>query len=170
MGMTVVEVNGLSPAAFLAAFSDVAEHSPWVAEGAASLRPYVSREAMIAAFAEVVAKAPEAQQLALIRSHPDLAGRAATAGEMAADSKREQAGAGLDAHTPAEFRRFAELNARYRDTFGFPFIFAVRGATKTQILEAFEARIGNARAQEFATALAEINRIVRFRIEERVLP
>jgi len=168
--MTVAAVNGLSPAAFLAAFGDVAEHSRWVAEGAAALRPYASREAMIAAFAEVVAKAPEAQQLALIRCHPDLAGRAAMAGEMAADSEREQAGAGLDTLTPAEFRRFAELNARYRDTFGFPFIFAVKGATKSQILEAFEARIGNARAREFATALAEINRIFRFRIADRILP
>jgi 2-oxo-4-hydroxy-4-carboxy-5-ureidoimidazoline decarboxylase len=170
MGMTVAEVNGLSPAAFLAAFGDVAERSSWVAEGAATLRPYASREAMIAAFAEVVAKAPEAQQLALIRSHPDLAGRAAMIGDMAADSKREQAGAGLGALTPAEFRRFTELNTRYRDTFGFPFIFAVKGATKSQILEAFEARIGNARAREFATALVEVNRIFRFRIEERVLP
>jgi 2-oxo-4-hydroxy-4-carboxy-5-ureidoimidazoline decarboxylase len=168
--MTLAAANGLSPAAFIAAFRDVAEHSPWVAEGAAALRPYADREAMIAAFAEVVAKAPEAQQLALIRSHPDLAGRAAMAGEMAADSKREQAGAGLAALTPAEFRRFTELNTRYRDTFGFPFIFAVKGATKSQILEAFEARIDNARAREFATALAEINRIFRFRIEDRVLP
>jgi 2-oxo-4-hydroxy-4-carboxy-5-ureidoimidazoline decarboxylase len=170
MAMTLAAVNGLSPAAFISAFGDVAEHSPWVAEGAAALRPYANREAMIAAFAEVVAQAPEAQQLALIRSHPDLAGRAAVAGEMAADSKREQAGAGLGALTPEEFRRFAELNRRYRDTFGFPFIFAVRGATKSQILEAFEARIGNAPAREFATALAEIHRIFRFRIEERVLP
>jgi 2-oxo-4-hydroxy-4-carboxy-5-ureidoimidazoline decarboxylase len=170
MAMPVAAANGLSPAAFLAGFGDVAEHSPWVAEGAEALRPYASREAMIAAFAEVVARAPEAQQLALIRSHPDLAGRAAMAGDVAADSKREQAGAGLGALTPAEFRRFTELNARYRDTFGFPFIFAVKGATKSQILEAFEARIENTWAREFATALAEINRILRFRIEERVLP
>jgi 2-oxo-4-hydroxy-4-carboxy-5-ureidoimidazoline decarboxylase len=170
VAMTVAAVNGLSPSAFVAAFGDVAEHSPWVAEGAAALRPYASREAMIAAFAEVVAKAPETQQLALVRSHPDLAGRAAMAGEMAADSKREQAGAGLDALTPAEFRRFTELNTRYRETFGFPFIFAVKGATKSQILEAFEARIDNDQAREFATALAEINRIFRFRIEDRVVP
>jgi 2-oxo-4-hydroxy-4-carboxy-5-ureidoimidazoline decarboxylase len=170
MVMTVAAVNGLSPDAFVAAFGDVAEHSPWVAEGAAALRPYTNREAMIAALAEVVAQAPEAQQLALIRSHPDIAGRAAMAGEMAPDSKREQAGAGLDTLTPAEFRRFAELNARYRDIFGFPFIFAVKGAPKSQILEAFEARICNTRAREFATALDEINRIFRFRIEDRVLP
>ena len=170
MPMTVATVNGLSRPAFVATFGDVAENSPWVAEGAAALRPYAGREAMIAAFAEVVAKAPEAQQLALIRSHPDLAGRAAMVGEMAAESKREQTGAGLDALTPAEFRRFTELNTRYRDTFGFPFIFAVKGATKSQILEAFEARIDNPRPKEFVTALAEISRIVRFRIEQRVRP
>ena len=170
MPMTVATVNGLPLSAFVADFGDVAENSPWVAEGAAALRPYASREAMIAAFAEVVAKAPEAQQLALIRSHPDLAGRAAMVGEMAAESKREQTGAGLDALTPAEFRRFTELNTRYRDTFGFPFIFAVKGATKSQILEAFEARIDNPRPKEFVTALAEISRIVRFRIEQRVRP
>jgi 2-oxo-4-hydroxy-4-carboxy-5-ureidoimidazoline decarboxylase len=168
--MSVAAVNGLAPAAFVAAFGDVAEHSPWVAEGAEARRPYADREAMIAAFADAVARAPHAQQLALIRAHPDLAGRAARAGEMAEDSKREQAGAGLDTLTEAEFRRFTDLNGRYRDKFGFPFIFAVRGATKFQILDAFAERIDNARPVEFATALAQINRIFRFRIEERVAP
>jgi 2-oxo-4-hydroxy-4-carboxy-5-ureidoimidazoline decarboxylase len=162
-------VNRMTPEAFVAAFGDVAEHSPWVAAGAAALRPFRSRDAMIAAFADTVASAPESRQRALLEAHPDLAGRAAIAGALTRDSKNEQAGAGLDALTPDEFARFTDLNRTYRERNGIPFIFAVKGATKHDILRGFEARIGNSPDTEFQTALGQVARIIRFRLEDRVL-
>lgn len=166
--LTIDAVNGLSAEAFVTHFGDVAEHSPWVAELAATRRLFTSREALVAAFDAAMQAAPRERQLALIRAHPDLAGKAAIAGEMAEDSKKEQAGAGLDRLSADEFARFTALNDAYKDKFGFPFIFAVKGATKDMILAAFESRIGNDPATEFATALAQIARIFRFRLEDRV--
>ena len=168
--LAIATVNALSPADFVARFGDVAEHSPWVAEAAAGLRPFASREAMIEAFADVVGRASHDARLALIRAHPDLAGKAARAGAVAEDSRREQAGVGLDGLTEAEYARFTELNDAYRARFGFPFIFAVKGATKTMILDAFVARLPNDAETEFETALAQIHRIFRFRLEDRIAP
>ena len=173
--MSVAAVNALGAAAFIALFGDIAENSPWVAERAASARPFADRDEVAAAFVAAVRDAPPESQLELIRAHPDLADRAAVAddagsGGIAVESRREQAGAGLDRLTPAEFERFAELNTRYRARFGFPFIFAVKGANKQMILAAFEERIGNDSATERATALANVERILRFRIEDRIAP
>ena len=166
--LDIAGVNALSPDDFVARFGDVAEHSPWVAETAARERPFASREAMIEAFAAAVAGASHEARLALIRAHPDLAGKAARAGTMAEDSRREQAGVGLDSLTEVEYARFTDLNTRYRDKFGFPFIFAVKGATKGMILDAFEARSADDVETEFATALAQVARIFRFRLEDRI--
>jgi 2-oxo-4-hydroxy-4-carboxy-5-ureidoimidazoline decarboxylase len=168
--MTCDEVNGMSREAFVAAFGDVAEHSPWVAEAAAEGRPFSDPEALIAAFQRAIGEAPRDQQLALIRVHPDLAGKAALAGELAEDSRREQKGAGLDRLTSEEFARFIRLNDAYTARFGFPFIFAVKGATKHQILDAFGVRLENDADEEFRTALEQVSRIVRFRLEDRVCP
>ncbi|MCT8974113.1 2-oxo-4-hydroxy-4-carboxy-5-ureidoimidazoline decarboxylase [Microbaculum marinisediminis] len=158
----------MDPAAFVAAFADIAEHSPWVAERAAAERPFRDRSAVVDAFARAVRSADADDRLALLRAHPDLAGRAAIAGQIGADSRSEQAGAGLDRLTADEFTRFTEMNTAYRDRFGFPFILAVRGATKHDILAAFEARIDNDRAGEFETALEQVCRIMRFRLEDRI--
>jgi 2-oxo-4-hydroxy-4-carboxy-5-ureidoimidazoline decarboxylase len=168
--LSVAAVDAFDAAAFVARFGDVAEHSPWVAERAAAMRPFADREAMIAAFAAAVDAADEAAQLSLLNAHPDLAGRAAIAGAIADDSKREQAGAGLDRLTAAEHARFLDLNDRYKARFHHPFILAVKGATKHDILAAFEARIGNTPDVERATALAQVKRIFRFRLEDRVQP
>ena len=172
--LSIDALNALDAAAFAARFGDVAEHSPWVAEAAARDRPFADRQALIGAFVDAVRAAPPQAQLALLRAHPDLADRAAVAahaaGSIAAESRREQAGAGLDRLTAAEFDRFGELNNRYRRRFGFPFIFAVKGATKDAILAAFEERIDNPVATERALALANVERILRFRIEDRVAP
>ena len=167
---SIETVNALDTGAFVARFGDVAEDSPWVAEAAFAARPFADREALVEAFAVAVRSASRRKQLALLRAHPDLAGRAAVAGDVAEDSRREQAGAGLDRLTSAEFARFSDLNARYRERFGFPFIFAVKGATKDAILAAFEARVGNDAETERAAALAHVERIFRFRIEDRVAP
>ena len=118
--LSIDAVNALSEADFTARFGDVAERSPWVAETAAHARPFADRPALIAAFADAVRTALPEAQLALLRAHPDLADRAAIAGDgIAAESRREQAGAGLDRLTAAEFARFGDLNTRYRERFGF---------------------------------------------------
>lgn len=164
--ISIADINALPPAAFLDRFGDVAEHSPWVAREAFAARPFESREELVEAFSRALRAANRDAQLALIRAHPDLATRA----KLTADSTREQAGAGLDTLTPAEFETFTRLNTAYKARFGFPFIFAVRGATKHMILEAFQARVGHGTEEEFATALEQICRIFRFRIEDRVEP
>jgi 2-oxo-4-hydroxy-4-carboxy-5-ureidoimidazoline decarboxylase len=166
--VTVEQVNTLSREAFVATFGDVAEHSPWVAERAAARRPFADREAMAEAFIDAIFDAEDAEKLALVRAHPDLAGRAAVTGEIAEESKREQAGAGLDKLTPEEFARFTELNDAYRARFQFPFILAVKGADKHQILESFQKRIGSDPEAELAMAIRQVARIVTFRLEDRV--
>lgn len=166
--MTLDEVNAAAPEAFLALFGGIAEHTSWVAERALSRRPYQSRRAMVEAFQNAVTTATVQEQRRLIEAHPDLAGKAALAGDVGPDSAREQAGAGLDTLTADEFARFSRLNAMYRERFGFPFIFAVRGATKHQILDSFAARVDGGTDEEFLTALAQVLRIIRFRLEDRV--
>lgn len=163
-------VNALDEDGFVAHFGDIAEHSAWVAKHAAASRPFADRDAMVAAFETAMRSAGEADILCLIRAHPDLAGRAAIDGTMADASKREQAGVGLDRLTMDEYVRFIVLNDNYKRRFGFPFIFAVKGATKQMILAAFEARLGNDAATEFETAMTQIARIFRFRIEDKVAP
>lgn len=167
--VSLAAVNAMSEAEFIAAFGGIAEHSSWVAEEAAKRRPFPSRAAMIEAFQVAIGEAGADRQRALLGAHPDLAGRAAIAGDLTDDSRREQAGAGLDRLTPEEFARFTMLNTVYRERFGIPFIFAVRGAGKHRILAAFEARIDNAADVEFATALEQVCRIVAFRLEDRIL-
>lgn len=165
---SLAEINRMPKPEFVAAFGDVAEHSAWVAEEAHALGPFAARQDLITAFETAMRDASHGAQLDLIRAHPDLAGKAAMAGKMAEDSKKEQAGAGLDQLTAEEFARFTDLNGRYLAKFGFPFIFAVKGATKDMILAAFETRIDNETDQEFETALQQIARIFRFRLEDRV--
>ena len=164
--MSIAEVNAMSPKAFIEAFGDVAEHAPWVAREADAARPFASREALVRHFETAIRAANRDAQLALVRAHPDLATRA----KLTDDSTREQAGAGLNTLTADEFARFTDLNTRYRERFGFPFIFAVKGATKHMILESFAARVGNDPHVEFETALAQVCRIFRFRLEDRVSP
>ena len=145
-------------------FGDIAEHAPWVAERAANNRPFADRDAMISAFQNVILQADKPDQLALIRAHPDLAGKA----KLTKDSQQEQKGAGLDTLSADELSRFTRLNDAYKARFGFPFIFAVKGADKFAILDSFEQRVDNDKDQEFATALAMVCKIVEFRLQDRV--
>ena len=115
--------------------------------------------------ADILLSASHEAQLALINAHPDLAGKAAIRGELTAASSAEQAGAGIQDCSPEEFARFTALNAAYKARFGFPFIKAVKGSNRQQILAAFEQRLHHSPEQEFATALAEINRIALFRLQ-----
>ena len=166
--ITWSEVNALTDQDFVAQFGDVAEHSPWVASRAAQARPFENVPALVDAFQQAILEAPRSEQLALLRAHPDLAGRAARLGTLTADSTREQKGAGLDTLNDEEWSRFHDLNERYKALFGIPFIFAVKGATKHQILAAFEARLTTTHAEEYLTALTQVLRIVRFRLEAQL--
>ena len=158
----------LDRAAFVAAYGGVYEHSPWVAEAlfdAGLTAADDSAAALAARMAQTVEAAEDGAKLALLRAHPELAGRLAVAGALTADSTAEQASAGLDRCTPEEFAEFHALNERYRARFGFPFIVAVRGLGRQDILAAFRRRAGNDRAAEFAAALAQVHRIARLRLE-----
>lgn len=153
--------------AFLARFGGVYEHSPWIAAAAfdAGLGPATdSAEGLAAAMEAVVDAAPKTAQLALLRAHPDLAGRLAVAGALTAHSAAEQAGAGLDSLSAAEYDRFHALNTAYVARFGFPFIIAVQGLDRHRILDAFERRSAQDRASEFAEALSQVHRIAYLRL------
>jgi 2-oxo-4-hydroxy-4-carboxy-5-ureidoimidazoline decarboxylase len=157
-------VNGLERAAFVARLGGIYEHSPWVAERAFAARPFASLDALHGAMQAALLAATPEEQLALIRAHPELLGRMEAA-QLTAASRSEQAGAGLDRCTAHERARMRELNERYRGKFGFPFIVAVKGLDWAAIIERMEARLAHARAAELATALVEIGRIARFRLE-----
>jgi 2-oxo-4-hydroxy-4-carboxy-5-ureidoimidazoline decarboxylase len=160
------DVNAMDPEAFVAAFGSVAEATAWVAAEAEGYRPFATRDAMVTAFAAAIADAEPEQQMALLRAHPELA----ASRFMTDDSAREQRGAGLDRLSDGERSRLLSLNSAYRQRFGFPFIVAVRGARRDDIVAALEARLRNPPAAEFQRALVEVQRIVRFRIEDRVAP
>lgn len=144
----------------------VAEGSPWVADRAWGLGPFAGPDDTADAFARVVRAASPEEQLALIRAHPDLAGRAALAGELTAESAGEQRSAGLDRLTPADLERLTRLNEAYRARFGFPFVICVRGRGVDEILASAEGRLGNDPDAERARAIEEIAAIMRLRIED----
>ncbi len=167
--MTTIEhLNACDEEAFVAAVGFAFEHSPWIARAAYAQRPYRDAAALHAAMVAIVAAAPNDAQVALIAAHPDLAGRVAREGRLTAASSSEQAGAGLDALTPAEIAHFDTANGAYRERFGFPFVICARENTKTSILAALSHRVGNDRATEITTALAEIAKIAWLRIEGAV--
>jgi OHCU decarboxylase len=156
--------DGLDRDAFVARLGGVAEGSPWVAERAWELGPFADVDALADAFRAVIASAPAERQLALIRAHPDLAGRAALAGELSPESAGEQASAGLDRLTPAQLAEFHRLNDAYRERFGFPFVVCVREHTTRSILLAYRRRLENDADAERGTALEEIAKIIRLRL------
>ncbi|MDP3895685.1 MAG: 2-oxo-4-hydroxy-4-carboxy-5-ureidoimidazoline decarboxylase, partial [Mesorhizobium sp.] len=157
---------------FVARFGSIFEHSPWIAERAFDLElgpAHDSAGGLHNALARIFRSASEAERLGVLRAHPDLAGKLAAAKRLTAESTAEQASAGLDALTEIERARFTELNTAYVALFGFPFIIAVKGLTKAEILASFESRIGNSRADEFATACRQVERIARLRLAD-ILP
>ena len=158
--------------AFVAAFGGVFEHSPWIAERAYELelgRAHDTAGGLHNALCRAFRSATPSERLDVLKAHPDLAGKLAAARRLTPESAKEQASAGLDALTDAERDTFSKLNAGYVATFGFPFIIAVKGKSKDEILAAFEARIGNDRATEFDTACKEVERIALLRLRE-ILP
>src|SRR5215471_17851451 len=166
--MALASLNAADEAGFMAALGDVHEHAPWVAQAALKQRPFATLAALHAAMMEAVRAAPPEQQLALIKGHPDLAGKAARAGTMTVDSKAEQASAGLDRLAEAEFAQFHRLNDAYREKFGMPFIICVRRHSKDSILQQFERRLQNTMSAGTETALGEIFRIAALRLDQRI--
>jgi OHCU decarboxylase len=151
---------------FIARYGGIYEHSPWVAEQVSTLGGDIEDLSVLAVLmADCVDNAAVEQQLELIRAHPDLAGKAQVAGELTQASTAEQASAGLDQCSPQEFARFQELNDAYLQKFGFPFVMAVRGQDRVAILEAFAQRLDNDYELEFETALIEIHKIARLRLD-----
>ena len=164
--MTIAHLNSLDRAAFTAALGHLFEHSPWVAEDTWPQRPFRDAAHLHASLCASMWAAPKDQQLALIRAHPDLAGRLAQQNQLTAESTREQASAGLTALSAAELARFQDLNADYLARFGFPFIICARLNNRATILAAMQARVANSPETEFATALGEIEKIAQLRLND----
>ena len=163
--LDITHINGMSQAEFAEALGGVFEHSPWVAAGAWAARPFAMADSLHKAMMDTVRGASAEQRLRLLRAHPDLAGKAARAGSMTADSVSEQSGAGLDRLSDGEYERFNRLNSAYREKFDFPFIIAVKNHTLESILDAFEERLGHTFEEESEAALAEVGAISRLRLD-----
>ncbi|HEX4407457.1 MAG TPA: 2-oxo-4-hydroxy-4-carboxy-5-ureidoimidazoline decarboxylase [Xanthobacteraceae bacterium] len=166
--ITLEELNHMDRDAFVAALGEVFEHAPWVAENAFAAKPFAGVHVLYDAMISAVRNADNDRQMALIKGHPDLAGKAALAGEITDDSKREQSSAGLDLLSDDEFANFHRLNDTYHKKFDIPFIVCVRRHGKDSILRQFEKRLGNDTAAEHKAALDEIFRIVALRLDQRV--
>jgi 2-oxo-4-hydroxy-4-carboxy-5-ureidoimidazoline decarboxylase len=166
--LSIEELSAMDREAFVRSIGDVFEHSPWIAAATWSRRPFRDAHHLHAELCATLRNAPQEQQLALIRAHPDLAGRLARERRLGAASSREQAAAGLEQLDPDEEQRFQRLNAAYRERFGFPFVICARLNARDAILAAMEQRAGNAPADEFKTALAEIEKIAELRLRDRV--
>ncbi len=151
---------------FVKHYGGIYEHSAWVAEETSDEGKLTDNvDDLAELFAECVDNASYERRLALIKAHPDLAGRASIAGELTEASNVEQASAGIDQCTPEEFARFQDLNERYKAKFGFPFVMAVRNSNRHEILAAFETRLSHDLDDEFERAIAEIHKIARLRLE-----
>ena len=165
---TIAQLNAMSDAQFVQIVGAVYEHSPWVAERVVSQRPFASADALRTAMRNAVQNAGEAQQIKLVRAHPELAGAAAARGEMTAASTSEQGGAGLDQLSPEELARLQDLNAQYSKKFGFPFVMAVRGYNRQAIFDAMTKRLSNDRNTELHNSLEQIDRVVGFRLNDLI--
>jgi FAD-dependent urate hydroxylase len=162
----IEKINALDRDAFVSQLGSLYEHSPWTADRAFIKRPFADEASLAAALADAVDKASEAEQLALIRAHPELAGDKLRAKALTHASFSEQAGAGLDRLSPTEIAEWARLNAAYRERFGFPFVICVRLHTKDEILSALNRRLTRTAAAEMAEAIKQIHDIARLRLTD----
>lgn len=168
MSVSLDTLNSSHRDGFVAALGSLFEHSPWVAEAAYEKRPFATVSALHEAMMQAVLDSPRDRQIAFLKAHPDLAGKAARAGDMAPASVSEQAGLGLDRLSDAEYATFQRLNGAYFERFGFPFIVCVRRQTRDAVLASYEPRLANDEASELARALDEIAHITRLRLVEAV--
>ena len=168
MQPTLGALNACDREAFVDALGHLFEHSPWVAEETFDKRPFESVDGLHAALCATMLAAPAERQLALVRAHPDLAGRLAQAGQLTDSSSGEQAAAGLDRLTAAEASEIQRLNDDYQARFGFPFVICARLNDKEMILAAMRSRSGSTPEAELSTALGEIAKIARLRLNDAV--
>jgi 2-oxo-4-hydroxy-4-carboxy-5-ureidoimidazoline decarboxylase len=164
--LTLQWLNAADLAAFTSALGHVFEHSPWVAEQTWPRRPFRDAAHLHAELCATLRGAEAARQLALIRAHPDLAGRLAQAGQLTAESAREQAAAGLTALDARELAQFQQLNSAYRARFGFPFVICARLNDRATIQRALSGRMQNTPQEEHGAALAEIEKIAWLRLQD----
>jgi OHCU decarboxylase len=168
---TLQHLNSCDTATFVDTMRGIYEHSPWIPERAAAQRPFASLAALKLALQDAVGRAGEDEQLSLLRAHPELAGKAAIAGALTAESTGEQAASGLNRCSPEEYAALQRLNAAYNDKFGFPFILAVKGPTgkgltRQAIIAAFERRLKQRRQDELLEALRQVHRIAEIRLND----
>jgi 2-oxo-4-hydroxy-4-carboxy-5-ureidoimidazoline decarboxylase len=164
--LSLAELNNANQAAFVAALGHLFEHSPWVAEETWPKHPFRDVAHLHAELCATMRAAPLGKQLALIRAHPDLAGRLARQNQLTPESTTEQASAGLNRLTETELAEFQKLNDAYKTKFGFPFIICARLNAKDAILAAMRARLPNSPAAEHTAALAEIEKIAWLRLQD----
>lgn len=165
--LTLDKLSGMPRAEFTARLGDIFEHSPWIAEHAWEARPFADVQALHAAMLAAVEAAGPERQLALIAAHPELAGKEAARGTLTHDSTQEQRGAGLDQCSAEELQRLRGLNAAYRERHGFPFVIAVKGLDRYQIMAALQQRLEHDRDTELQACLREIGKIARLRLQAR---
>lgn len=168
MPYALAEIDAMDAAGFRAAFGSVVEHSPWVAEAVHARAPFASAAGLELAFTAAIRQAGAEQRLQLLRAHPELAGREARAGELTEASLQEQRSARLDRLSPAQLADLREINAAYRERFGFPFISCVREHSVASLLTWGRARLEREPDAEARTALAEVDKIVGLRLQALV--
>jgi OHCU decarboxylase len=166
MSFLISQLNELSTIEFTRIVGPIFEHSPWIAEETWPQRPFANVEMLHQKLCATVRHSPHEKQLALIRAHPDLVGRAALAGTLTHESTGEQASAGLNALSPGEIALFHKQNAAYREKFGFPFVICARLNKKDAIIAGFEHRLKNSTEQEINAALEEIFKIAELRLRD----
>jgi len=162
------EINTLDEEAFIRTLAGLFEGPPWIVTQAWSARPFASREQLYQTLCTIMYQAPGEQQIALLRAHPDLVGRAALAGTLSPASTHEQAAAGLDRLTPEETATFQRLNQKYQDQFGFPFVICARENKKESILDGFALRLQHTHQQEIEIALGEVAKICALRLQDLI--
>ncbi|MBO0792303.1 MAG: 2-oxo-4-hydroxy-4-carboxy-5-ureidoimidazoline decarboxylase [Ktedonobacteraceae bacterium] len=166
--LTLREINAMDQEQFVAALGSLFEGPPWIVEQAWSRRPFTSLEQFHRCLCDVMDSAPLEQQIALLRAHPDLVGRAALAGQLSSASTGEQAAAGLNRLTAEEIATFQRLNREYREKFDFPFVICARENKKESILQGFAWRLHNTREREIDIALGEVAKISLLRLRDSV--
>ena len=166
--LTLNELNQLPENEFINLLGSIFEHSPWVAKQTYQFRPFDSVDSLMQYMFDFVKQSPQADRLRLICNHPQLAGKEAAEGTLTEHSKKEQACAGLNHCSSEELHRLNTLNQQYLDKFGFPFVIAVKGLSRYDILEAMQQRINNPMEQEFDTCIEQIGRIAEFRLKDLV--
>lgn len=159
------ELASLDRKAFVQVLEGVFEHSPWIADRTWRARPFASVDSLHAAMLVTLDAAEHDEKLALIKAHPELAGKEAASGTLTAASTGEQRGAGLDQCSREELASLRRLNAEYLEQHGFPFVIAVKGLSRNQIIDALAHRLHNDTHTEFETCLREIGKIARFRLD-----